>query len=127
MTSELHQAYALLARFKEGKVRTGNRVTPRQLRLVRLLIEDLVPRTKLPKEIDGDLFAKIISDLCEENARWNKRFMRAIVLASDAHKAGRRKEGLAHLDAFIEECPSDWYRMHAGAAKKDMQRQPDRK
>ena len=120
MTSELDRAYELLARFKEGKIAIRKRVTPRQLQLVRLLAGDLMPQTKLPDHIDRDGFDKVLLALCEEDARWNKRWMRAMVLADDARRAGRPKEGLACLDAFISECPSDWYRRHAAAAKKDL-------
>jgi hypothetical protein len=120
MTSELHKAYALLTRFKEGKMQVGKRVTLRQLNLLRLLIDDLAPRTKLPEEIDAPVFERLIFEICEQNARWNRRFMQATVQAHEACKAGKRLEGLGYLDAFIKECPSNWYRMHARAVRKDM-------
>src|SRR4051794_28327156 len=112
MTPELDRAFELLTQFKEGKIAIGNRVTPRQLRLVRLLVEDVVPRIKLPEKIDRDVFDKVLLDVCEQDTRWNRKLMRAMVLAADAQKEGRRGEGLAYLDTFIEECPSSWYRAH---------------
>jgi|RhiMetdeSRZDD1v2_1073273.scaffolds.fasta_scaffold2759473_1 hypothetical protein len=120
MTHNLRSAYALLRRFKEGSIFAGAKVTPRQLALVRLLAKDLLPNAKLPKDVGAPEFAALVGKLCEENTRVNRRWMRAVVLAQEAKKARRLTEGRRHLDAFIKECSSRWYRMHAEEAKKQL-------
>lgn len=120
MTRDLRSAYALLRRFKEGSIRSGAKVTPRQLALLRILVKDLLPNTKLPRNVGADEFPAVLASLIEENTRWNRRWMRAVERAQEAKMAGRGTEGRAYLDAFIKECSSRWYRMHAEQARKQL-------
>jgi hypothetical protein len=121
MTSELDKAFALLSRYREGKISTGSRVTPQQLRLIRLLASDLAKR-RLPKNIDDNLFAEVLVEVYEKDAVWNRRFMQVVAQATSLRRDGKLTAALAHLDVFIKDCSSDWYRMHAREVKKSFGR-----
>ena len=122
MSDDLDKAYRLLARFKSGRIKLGRGVTPKDLKLVRNLVDDLIPGYAMPRRIDAEAFAKLIVKLSLQNTLWNKKLMQAMVLAEDAKKSGRSSEGLGLLDDFINKCPSSWYRRHAQAARRDLQR-----
>ena len=104
--NDLQVAFTLIDDFKQGRIAPGAEVSVKQIKLLRLLCEDLLPVEKFAVDRLGDLVAKI----AYADTNWNRRTQLVIDEFYSLREAGKADEALLCRQKFLEGCPSKWYR-----------------
>lgn len=106
MSSKLKAAYALIWKFKEGRFAAGSEMTAAQVDLLRLLHADLFPGEEISEEDWGAL----VSRIAKADTDWNHQTMMVTDAVYSLREAGKHQEAEARKQAFLDSCPSAWYR-----------------
>lgn len=104
--TDLEAAIELIDAFREGVFHVNDAISDRQMQLLKLLREDLLPREP---ELDDDLVS-LAPKLAQEDTRWNHAAMEALNAIYSLRSSGREQEASAAQQRFLRSCPSAWYR-----------------
>lgn len=104
--NDLQTAFALIEDFKQGRIAPDMEVSDKQMKLLRLLCEDLLPAEKFSVDRIGDL----VTQIARADTHWNHRTQLVIGEFYSLREAGRADEAQHRRRSFLEGCPSTWYR-----------------
>lgn len=110
--TDLEAAVELIDAFREGAFHADDTISVRQIELLKLLREDLLPQEP---ELDDDL-TSLAPRLAEEDSRWNHAAMEALNAIYSLRSSDRHQEASVQQQRFLRACPSVWYREVVEAA-----------
>jgi hypothetical protein len=113
--TELAEAFGLLHNFKERRVERGQAMSEKEVALVRLLAEDLLPGP-VPSAVDDSNIEQLLFDIADSDAKWNRALQDALQAFYSLQEKGDRSKAREVVERFVQSCPSSWYRSHATAA-----------
>jgi hypothetical protein len=104
--TDLRAAFALLRVFKQGGMTPGASITAKQLKLIRLLCNDLLPEETFSLDRVDDLIIQI----SRANTLWNRRAQFTVNEIYSLRESGKAEDAGQRRQIFLNECPSAWYR-----------------
>jgi len=84
----------------------GEPVSDEQIRLLRLLCEDLLPN----EVFSVDRLPALIDEIARADSKWNRRVQMAIDEFYALRESGKNAEAQERRQEFLGACPSKWYR-----------------
>lgn len=105
--NRLKEAYVLLRRFKEGRVKFGRRMSKKEIEQLLLLKDDLLPGVQFLEAKDS--FSDLVIDIAKADSHWNRELQVALVSACQHNRASKVDVALLILKDFVLRCPSTWY------------------
>ncbi len=103
---DLSAAFALIYEFRNGQLAQGSEISPKHLKLLRLLCEDILPA----ETFEPDSLGELIPRLAQTDSLWNKRTMALADEFYTLKASGKLELAEQRRDEFLGACPSSWYR-----------------
>ena len=104
--NNLQSAFKLISDYKQGRLEPNSDISDEQIALLGLLCADLLPNEKFsPNELDS-----LVTKIAQADTRWNKECQITIGDFYALTEAGKTAEAQQVRCAFVDACPSSWYR-----------------
>lgn len=88
----------------------AQQATPANQAAFAAFVEASLPGHVAPLADSGEAFAKLVLDLRQNDIRWNKALMAALIEADDLFKAREPSKAVSLLESFASNCPWLLYR-----------------